>query len=55
MNVRLNKAKLLLHSTDMTVDEIADSLNFYDTAYFCKIFKKQTGYSPKEYAKIKSL
>lgn len=55
MNVRLNKAKLLLHSTDMTVEEIAEALNFYDTAYFSKLFKKHTGFSPKEYSKGKSL
>lgn len=55
INVRINKAKFLLQSTDMSVEEIADKLNFYDTAYFCKVFKKNTGCSPKGYVKGKTL
>ena len=40
---------------DASVEEIADKLNFYDTAYFCKVFKKNTGCSPKGYVKGKTL
>lgn len=50
-----NKAKYLLESTDMSVEEISDKLNFYDAAYFCKIFRKQTGLSPKQYRQNKKL
>lgn len=55
ISVRINKAKMLLQATDDSVEMIAKTLNFYDTAYFCKVFKKNTGLSPKEYAKRKSL
>ena len=55
MSIRINRAKMLLQATDNSVEAIAKTLNFYDTAYFCKVFKKNTGLSPKEYAKRKSL
>ncbi len=34
------------------VYEIADSIGWEDTAYFSRVFKKYTGYSPKEYEKL---
>ena len=52
---KFNKAKYLLESTDMSVVEISDRLNFYDAAYFCKMFHKQTGLSPKQYRQKKKL
>ena len=35
----------------MRISEISDALGFFDTAYFCKQFKKYTEISPKEYAR----
>lgn len=55
LQFQINKAKYLLESTDMSVSEIADNLNFFDSAYFCKIFKKATGMSPKTFANNKQL
>lgn len=55
MNIKINRAKYLLQSTSMSLSEISDALGFYDTAYFCKTFKKYTGCSPMSYAKKKSL
>ena len=55
IRAKLNRAKNLLEATDMTVNEISNSLNFYDSAYFCKVFKKHTGMTPKEYLKNKTL
>lgn len=55
MSMKLNRAKYLLESTDMSVSDISDSLNFYDSAYFCKTFKSHTGVTPMEYSKNKSL
>ncbi len=52
---KLNQAKHLLESTDMSVGEISDNLNFYDAAYFCKLFHKQMGLSPKQYRQNKML
>lgn len=52
---KFNKAKYLLEATDMSIGEISDKLNFYDAAYFCKLFRKQTGLSPKQYRQNKKL
>ena len=50
MHVRINKAKLLLRSTaDIPIEAIAESLGFYDNAYFHKVFVKCTGQTPKQY------
>lgn len=43
------KEKILL--TDMSLKEIAFSLDFADEFYFSRFFKKHTGLSPKEYRK----
>ena len=55
IDAKLRKAKLLLESTDMTVAAIAQKLQFYDEAYFCKMFRKYTGCSPKGYLRKKAL
>ena len=55
LRYRLDSAKYLLESTDMTLGEISSKLNFYDTAYFCRRFKQYTGMTPKQYTKTKSL
>ncbi len=55
LNCRLSKAKYLLESTDLDVGAIAETLGFYDSAYFCRVFKKCTGVSPLQYARRKQL
>lgn len=45
------EAKLLLRDSNMTVKEIASQLNFEDTSFFCRYFKRATGFSPEEYRK----
>lgn len=52
---KFSKAKYLLESTDKSVGEISDELNFYDAAYFCRQFCKETGVSPKMYRQNKKL
>ncbi|HTD99152.1 MAG TPA: helix-turn-helix transcriptional regulator [Mucilaginibacter sp.] len=47
----LLEAKRLLINLDLTVSEIADSLNFSDNSYFTKFFKKYTGVTPDEFRK----
>ena len=49
MEKRIEKARLLLQTTDMPIKEIADSLGFYDTAYFYRIFEKRCLLTPKKY------
>lgn len=44
---KIEKAKFLLMTTDIPVNKIADSLNFYDAAYFQKKFKQECGCTPK--------
>lgn len=48
-NFILMEVKLELRVTDNTIQEISDSFNFPDHAFFCKFFKKQTGLTPKQY------
>jgi len=40
------EAKRLLTFTDYTISEVASQLNFFDSSYFAKLFKTETGVSP---------
>lgn len=46
------EAKMLLKSTDLTIQEISNRLNFTNQSFFGKYFKHQTGYSPSEYRQL---
>jgi two-component system, response regulator YesN len=52
--MKINKAKELLIKENHKVYEVSDKLGFESAFYFSKVFKKITGYSPKEYIKIMS-
>ena len=43
------EAKALLKSTNMTVQQISDQLNFPSQSFFGKYFKRMAGVSPREY------
>ena len=43
------EAKALLKSTNMTVQQISDELNFPSQSFFGKYFKRLVGMSPREY------
>ena len=43
------EAKNLLKSTDLTIQEISQALNFSNQSFFGKYFKNITGVSPKKY------
>lgn len=49
MEIRLRKAKELLGSSDMQIQEIADRVGFFDVKYFSAQFKKATGMTPSAY------
>lgn len=49
MEIKTQKSKELLTSTDMPVKEIAFALNFDSISYFVTFFKLRTGMSPLEY------
>jgi AraC family transcriptional regulator, transcriptional activator of pobA len=40
------EAKRFLSFTDMTIAEVATELNYFDSSYFAKTFRKSTGFSP---------
>ena len=48
------EARALLQSSDMTIQQIAASLNFPNQSFFGKYFKRATGISPKQYRNNKS-
>jgi YesN/AraC family two-component response regulator len=47
--VRIERAKHLLRSHDLKLDDIAARCGYNDTPYFCHVFKKVTRCTPKEY------
>ena len=49
LNIRLNRAKELLTSTALNINEVADQTGFDSVFYFSKLFKKKNGVSPKFY------
>lgn len=42
-------AKAKLHNSDLTVQEISNSLNFPNASFFGRYFKRHTGFSPLQY------
>jgi two-component system, response regulator YesN len=49
--VRINRAKELLKTTNMLSADIAYETGYNDPHYFSNLFKKQTGYSPRNFKK----
>lgn len=43
------EAKVLLNSTDMSIQEIAEALNFPNDSFFCRYFKQEVKMSPMKY------
>ncbi len=50
---QVENAKRMLSFTTLSIDSIAENLGFSDTAYFCRLFKKNTGLTPTEYRNSK--
>jgi AraC family transcriptional regulator, transcriptional activator of pobA len=48
----MQEARKLLLSSKLSVSEISYKLNFEDNSYFNKVFKKQTGLTPKRFRDI---
>lgn len=46
---RLRRAKLLLSSDNITADRVAYECGFSDYAHFYRLFRKETGMSPRAY------
>lgn len=48
-HAKIDKAKKLLLERDIKIYEVADYLGFESAFYFSKVFKKVTGYSPRDF------
>jgi AraC-like DNA-binding protein len=49
--LKIDRARMLLHVTDLPISEISDCLGFADQSYFSRFFKKYTSTSPLMYKK----
>lgn len=49
--IQVEKARTLLVTTDMSVENISDALGFSSTPYFRKVFEKETGKRPRDVRK----
>ena len=47
--LRIKRACHLLRNFNQTLDEVAFSCGYHESAYFCRVFKKHTGSTPGEY------
>jgi len=47
--IRIDRAKVLLTTTDISILDLSISLGFYDQSHFSKTFKNFTGVSPSKY------
>lgn len=50
-DLRMEKAKMLLTNSDLTVDDIASATGYSSLYYFSNAFKAHTGKSPSQYRK----
>ena len=55
MQIRLEKARLLLETTNLSVSDICTSVGYTDITYFIRIFKRNTGLTPLQYRKNHSI
>ena len=46
---RVERSKKLLTQESMSLHEVARKVGFCSTSYFCSVFKKKTGMSPRQY------
>ncbi|MBP1639339.1 MAG: tetD [Bacteroidetes bacterium] len=46
---RIDQAIILLHHSDLSIEEISSQCGFYDRHHFSRIFRKQTGFPPGSY------
>lgn len=49
-NYRVEKSKELLSQSQMTIETIAFQVGFSSASYFCTVFKKNVGVTPRQYA-----
>lgn len=55
VSLRMKRARYILeNSADARVRDVAASLGYQDSQYFSRLFKRETGYSPKDIQKHRS-
>ena len=52
--IRIDEAKRLLKTTNMTISAVAEATGFYDQSYFSKVFSAKLGMAPSEYRREKA-
>lgn len=52
---RIETACKLLNSSNMSIQDISAAVGIMDSNYFTRLFKKETGYSPRTYRQNKNL
>ena len=52
---RIDEAKKLLSSPDLSLSKISELCGFADYNYFCRVFKKRVGVTPGAYRKTMML
>lgn len=52
IHVRIFHAKIFLANPLLNISEIAEEVGYKDPSHFSHLFKKHTGYSPREYRKL---
>jgi transcriptional regulator GlxA family with amidase domain len=51
-NLRVEEAKQLLETQQISVDEISAEVGYEDPAFFRRLFKRLTGLTPSEYRRM---
>lgn len=51
-NIRIQQAKILLNSTNLSIQEIAARCGFTDANYFTRLFRKSCDQTPSEYRNV---
>lgn len=52
LQVKLDHAKKLFNTRDMTIGEVAAECGIYDVNYFSRVFKKHTGATPTQFKRF---
>lgn len=52
VELRMKKAKALMRTTSLSITEIAARVSYHDLSYFNRLFRKETGLSPREYLNL---
>jgi AraC-like DNA-binding protein len=53
LKAKIEKAKVALKETNLSVCEVAMQCGFQDASYFSRIFKRKTGITPLNYKKVR--